>query len=102
MYKFECSKCHLVYVGSTIKTLHSRFLDRKGVSGRTGRPLQSPLFSSIRDHCHGICDNNFKVDDFKILYKGNFEHEIRLSESIFIRKIKPALNSDSASSPLYF
>ena len=102
VYKFECSKCHLVYVGSTIKTLHSRFLDHKGVSGRTGRPLQSPLFSSIRDHCHGTCDNNFKVDDFKILYKGNFEHEIRLSESIFIRKIKPALNSDSASSPLYF
>ena len=73
-----------------------------GVSGRTGRPLQSPLFSAIRDHCHGTCDNNFKVDDFKILYKGNFEHEIRLSESIFIRKLKPTLNSDSASSSLYF
>ena len=69
VYKFECSKCHLVYVGSTMKVLYSRVLDHKGISGRTGRPLQSPLFSSIRDHCHGTCDNNIRKEDFNVIYK---------------------------------
>ena len=102
VYKFECSKCHLAYVGSTKKTLYSRVLDHKGVSGRTGRPLQSPLFSSIRDHCLGTCDNNFREEDFKIIYKGKSEQEIRIGESLLIRKLKPELNNDSSSHPLYF
>ena len=102
MYKFECSKCHLAYVGSTMKVLYSRVLDHKGISGRTGRPLQSPLFSSIRDHCHEVCDNNIREDDFGVIYKGISEQEVRLSESLFIKKLKPNLNSDTSSHPLYF
>ena len=102
VYKFECSKCHLAYVGSTIKTMYSRILDHKGISGRTGRPLQSPLFSSIRDHCFEVCDNNFKEEDFKIIYKGNSEKEVRLGESLFIKELKPELNTDTSSHPLYF
>ena len=102
VYKFEYSKCHLVYVGSTMKVLYSRVLDHKGISGRTGRPLQSPLFSSIRDHCHGTCDNNIRKEDFNVLYKGNSEQEVRISESILIKRLKPNLNSDSSSHPLHF
>ena len=102
VYKFECSKCHQVYVGSTMKVLCSRVHDHKGVSGRTGRLLQSPLFSSIRDHCHGICDNNIKEEDFGVIYKGNSEQEVRLSESLLIKKLKPSLNNDISSHPLYF
>ena len=102
VYEFKCSKCQLVYVGSTMKILYSRILDHKGISGRTGRPLQSPLFMSIRDHCHEVCDNNIREEDFRVICRGNSEQEVRLCESLFIKKLKPSLNSEASSHPLYF
>ena len=91
-----------VYVGSSVKTLYFRFHDHKGVSSRTGRPLQSPLYSAIRDHCHEVCKIGVYIEDFKVIFKGNSENQIRLAESMYIRNLKPELNLDSSSFPLKF
>ena len=90
----------LVYVGSTIKTLQQRFFEHLGSSFRTNRILTKPPQSSIRDHCQSVCNCKFSRDDSKILYKGNYLEEIRIAESIFIRNLNPALNSDTSSYPL--
>ena len=84
------------------KTLLSRVHDHKGVSIRTGRPLSSPQFSAIRSHCETTCSNNISTSDFKILYRGKSETEIRIAESVFIKKLNPELNNDLSSSPLKF
>ena len=36
IYKYACSQCEAMYVGSTIRTLHTRMSEHLGVSPRTG------------------------------------------------------------------
>ena len=100
VYKFECPSCQLAYIGSTKKTLHSRYFEHRGFSCRTNRALAKPIFSSIRDHCMDDCKCVFNINDFNIIYKGCAELEIRCAESLLIRKIKPSLNIDNSSFPL--
>ena len=100
VYKFLCPSCQLLYIGSTIKTLEQRIYEHFGASFRTRRPLTHPVQSSIRDHCHSICKCNFNINDFCILYRGNFKDEIRIAESILIKRLSPTLNLDTSSVPL--
>ena len=100
VYKFECPSCQEVYIGSTKKSLFSRFHDHKGTSCRTNRVLSSPLSSSIRDHCHIQCKCNFSIENFKIIFSGSNETEIRIAESMLIKKYNPTLNHESTSYPL--
>ena len=100
VYKFTCPSCQLVYVGSTIKTLEQRVFEHLGTSYRTGRALLKPVQSSIRLHCHSTCKCNFNTTNFEILYKGNYQDEIRIAESLLIKQLKPTLNAESSSIPL--
>ena len=100
VYMFICPSCHLLYIGSTIKTLEQRVFEHFGSSFRTRRPLTCPVQSSIRDHCHSICECNFTIKDFCILYRGNYKEEIRIAESLFIKRLDPSLNLDTSSVPL--
>ena len=100
VYKFVCPSCQQVYIGSTKKSLFFRFHDHKGTSSRTNRILGSPLNSSIRDHCHINCKCNFNIDNFHIVFNGRNEIEIRIAESMFIKKINPSINQEGASFPL--
>ena len=97
VYKFVCPSCQLAYVGSTIKTLEQRIFEHSGTSYRTGHPLSKPLQSSIRDHCHSLCKCNFNSSNFNILYKGSYQEEIRIAESLYIKRLKPDLNSEASS-----
>ena len=100
VYSFCCPCCQLGYIGSSKRNLFQRYYDHKGVSCRSKRPLQNPMSSSIRQHCEDICKTNFNLENFKILYRGNSEIEIRIAESMFIKKKKPELNHDDTSFPL--
>ena len=97
VYKFICPSCQLVYVGSTIKTAEQRIFEHLGVSYRTGQPLLKPPQSSIREHCHSVCKCNFNSSHFDILYRGSYQDEIRIAESIYIKHLKPDLNSEASS-----
>ena len=100
VYRFICHSCQLVYVGSTKKTLEQRIFEHFGSSFRTNRVLTKPLQSTIRDHCHTECKCLFSVENFDILYKGNYLDEIRIAESIFIKNLRPSLNMEASSFPL--
>ena len=100
VYKFVCPSCQEVYIGSTKKSLFFRFHEHKGTSSRTSRPLSSPLNSSIREHCNINCKCNFSIEDFQIVFNGHNEIDIRIAESILIKKFNPSLNQESASFPL--
>ena len=100
VYQFNCPVCQLAYIGSTKKAIFSRHHDHKGTSSRTGRTLSSPLYSRIREHCDNNCKCIFSMDNFNILFKGSYEKQIRIAESILIKSKNPLLNQDSASFPL--
>ena len=86
VYRFKCPNCQLDYIGSTKKSLFLRYHDHKGTSSRTGRRLTSPLFSNIRNHCEDTCKCNFSLDNFEIIYQGKSELDIRIAESLLIKK----------------
>ena len=94
-----CAKCASEYYGSTVRSLHTRICEHKGLSPRTGRPLLRPPQSSIRDHALS-CNSDISFDNFKIIACASDETSLRISESIFIFSKKPALNDLSSAYPL--
>ena len=93
IYQYNCMSCNAHYIGSSKRQLRCRVAEHIGVSVRTGQPLHSPSFSSIREHSHQN-DHIITTDQFKILTKTN-SLDLRLLESIYIHKLKPTLNTTS-------
>ena len=99
IYNYECSNCQLGYFGSSIRALKLRVDDHIGQSSRTGRPLSNPQPSAIRDHAE-MCKCNIKISDFRIVDSVKQESDLRILESIYIKRLKPILNRDSSAIPL--
>ena len=95
IYKYTCGQCSATYVGETRKQLRVRMSQHRGVSFRSGTPLNSLDASKIRDHSlntgHRVHECDFRILDSC----SNFD--LRILESIYIHKLKPSLN-DYASS----
>ena len=99
VYKYRCANCASAYVGSTIRSLHTRICEHKGLSHRTGAPLVRPPQSSIRDHAL-TCSSDISVDNFKIVAYLPSELSLRICESIFIFSERTKLNDLSSAFPL--
>ena len=91
IYQYNCMSCNAHYIGSTKRQFRCRMAEHSGFSVRTGQPLQSPSFSSIREHSQQH-DHIITKEQFKILAKSNIL-DLRLLESIYITKLKPTLNT---------
>ena len=96
VYCFTCAKCSLAYIGSTKKMLTLRVDEHRGFSSRTGRPIQNPHFSTVRNHCLDTCNICFDLTDFKILTKCQTETELRIAETILIKMKRPVLNVENS------
>ena len=79
VYKIKCSICGNEYIGSTIRTLHTRIKEHLTISS-------SSVFKHLQ-HCqtHSISTH--------ILAKDRDTLNLRLKEAIFIRKFRPTINS---------
>ena len=101
VYKFTCPKCNLgTYVGCTDRMLKVRMDCHKGVSYRTGTPLNVKEFSPIRDHCK-ICKVDLNYNQIEIIEQNNNRQDLLILESLSIKINQPTLNNDSSSLPLY-
>ena len=98
VYKYTCDTCQASYIGSSTKQAKFRFSQHIGISPRTMLPLNSPPFSSIRNHCSDL-DHRIKMSNFSIMCTSEVS-DIRILESLYIFKIKPTLNLDQSASPL--
>ena len=98
VYSYCCERCSSEYVGSTSRTLGTRFSEHLGISPRTSVPLTNPKQSSVRDH--GLdCGSDLSMERFSILdsCRGG---DLRLLESIYIFKRRPVLNNTASAEPL--
>ena len=100
VYKFSCACCASEYVGSTIRTLHTRVAEHAGRSFRTGSLLTVPPHSNIRQHVLS-CGVPVSIDNFKVMGNTKFPTDLRILESFFIHKLKPKLNDAQSSFPLH-
>ena len=99
IYKYECNACQAIYVGSTSRQSKIRFYQHLGISHRTGIPLKKPVFSSIRSHSENK-SHELNLENFKILTGTYTNTNLRTVESLYIKILKPSLNSDQSSCPL--
>ena len=100
VYKYDCATCNSCYIGSTKRQCFVRVAEHCGKSYRTGQYISRPSQSAIRDHSEKICNKQVNIDEFSILYKGNYLTEIRIAESLMIKAQKPNLNNELSSFPL--
>ena len=98
VYCFTCSSCRAEYIGSTLRAFKVRYDEHVGQSSRTGRPLQSPPHSAVRDHS-SKCNCNFSQENFKILDTCQ-PFNLRILESLHIASRKPILNDMQSAAPL--
>jgi hypothetical protein len=99
VYKFSCALCASEYVGSTSRTLKTRVAEHAGRSCRTGALLTHPSHSSIRTHAER-CDVPVNEKSFTILDSCSNVFSLRILESLYIFKHRPALNDMQSSVPL--
>ena len=99
MYSYKCGQCSAQYFGETTRHLKTRIAEHRGLSARTSKPVARPLNSSIRDHAlqtgHDILNKKFSI----IL--NTDAANLKISESIFIHRLKPGLNNTESSIPLH-
>ena len=95
VYLYTCLQCALRYIGSSSRWLRHRILEHRGVSIRTQLPLTKPSFSAIREHSLAL-DHPFTKQDFKVLSFSSNRLDLLLSETLYIRKMKPELNNNQS------
>ena len=100
IYKYVCSQCEALYVGSTIRTLHTGMSEHLGMSPRTGQPLSQPSQSSIRNHCYQSCQCAPSFSNFSVIDSDSNPLSLRIKESIHIHSSKPSLNETNSAYPL--
>ena len=86
------------YIGSTMRTLHTRVAEHAGRSFRTEALLTSP-HSNIRAHALS-CSSPVAIDNFNILARWNNNIDVRILEYLFIYKIRPDLNDSQSAFPV--
>ena len=99
VYEYCCSQCESGYVGMTSRNLYMRISEHMGKSFRTGIFLSSPPHSAVRDHSD-ICDSRILRSNFKVLASASCPLDLKILESLYIAKSKPALNNMQCSYPL--
>ena len=98
VYKYTCDRCNAIYYGLTERHVKYRWSEHMGVSPLTGREIVG-IKTDIRDH-NIICENKAKYDDFKIVARDDKVFNLRIKESLLIRKDKPSINIQKYSTPL--
>ena len=90
VYKFKCDLCDADYVGYTCRHLHQRIDEHKG----------SVVGLHMREH-HG--ESTSRIENcFSILRRCRGKYECLLYEMLYIRELKPSLNTQSDSINLSF
>ena len=80
--------------------LKVRIDSHKGVSHRTGCPLNKKEFSAIREHCKK-CKHDIQYEDFSIIAQAPNRSSLAILESLYIRQFQPSLNNTTSSVPLH-
>ena len=89
IYDISCDACGASYIGKTRQRLSSRFL-RGHLSGREESEVLKHTLTHGQDH-------TFSLDKIKILGSDEFDLNLKIKESLFIKKLKPILNNGIVS-----
>ena len=103
IYKYACASCNVSYVGCTKRYWEKRLEEHTHISARTGGRLSGLQIFSPMQHVRtsSACTSLPQRENFEIIGRDNNAYLLQLKESLFIYKLKPRLNGNVASVPLY-
>ena len=99
IYKYTCESCNAFYIGKSYRQYKARVYEHLGKSFRTEDPLNKPVNSDIRDHCHS---EHHAVDPsrFEIIDMWRYKNDLPLLESLHQKLKKPTIGTHTQSTPL--
>ena len=100
VYSFTCQCCNALYVGQTVRHLHTRVSDHLGISPLTGKKRTNPSPSVILPHLSET-GHSASLNDFPSLSSCSSSSELLVKESLHIRQHNPSLNTNLSPTPLY-
>ena len=101
VYDFKCNSCNAEYIGKTKGHYRTRTSEHIGVSPLTGKYVKINFeTSAVHDHML-FCKTVVCPEDFSILAKSSYNFKLEIQESILIKLLKPTLNKNISSVPLY-
>ena len=99
VYQYTCAGCNSCYVGLSERHTFVRWCDHLGISWRTNKPIVG-LNTEVRDHVK-TCNKIISIDEFKIITHEENVMNLKIKESLLIKRDKPLLNKNVYSTPLY-
>ena len=101
VYNFKCNSCNAEYIGKTKRHYRTRTSEHIGVSPLTGKCVKNnSQTSAVHDHML-FCKTVVCPEDFSILANSSCNFKLEIQESILIKLLKPTLNKNISSVPLY-
>ena len=103
LYKYTCNSCKAIYIGKTRRHFLVRIFEHLGISLKTHIKYTYNRYnkcnSAILNHvnCQKCVGN---VQNFKIIGSATNDFQLKIKESLLIRKNKPKINGADQSVPL--
>ena len=101
VYNFKCNSYNAEYICKTKRHYRTRTSKHIGVSPLTGKCVKNnSQTSAAHDHIR-FCTTVVCPEDFFILAKSSCNFKLEIQESILIKLLRPTLNKNISSVPLY-
>ena len=101
VYNFKCNSCNAEYIGKTKRHYKTRTSEHIGVSLLTGKCVKNNSQTSALDDHMLFCKAVVCSEDSSVLAESSCSFKLEIKESILIKLLKPTLNKNISSVPLY-
>ena len=99
LYSYKCTRCNSSYYGMALRHTHVRWCDHMGISWRTNKKIVG-VPTEIKTHS-GRCGALASIDEFAIIGGDNNTMNLKIKESLLIKRDRPNLNINVFSTPLH-
>ena len=101
VYNFKCNSCNAEYIGKTKRHYRTQTSEHIGVSPLTEKCVKNnSQTSAVHDHML-LCKTVVCLEHFSVVANSSCNFKLEIQENILIKLLKPTLNKNIFSVPLY-
>ena len=103
IYRYTCRACNSSYIGKTDRHQNVRWCEHLKITPMKRQPSKSKSKpTAVHEHITST-NHQGSLDDFEIMGRENSRNDffLRVKESLLIKKHRPKLNENEASTPLF-
>ncbi len=101
IYRYTCRTCNSSYIGKTDRHHHVRWCEHLKITPVKRAPSKSKAKTAVHEHISAT-GHLGSLEDFEIIGRERSRNDflLRVKESLLIKRHKPKLNENEASTPL--